>query len=456
MDAAKFRTTDLNLMMNNMGSAVNFVGNSSYIKDELQSFFGRLNLSFKDKYLFTGTIRADGSTKFGGNNKYGYFPSFAFAWRISEEGITPETISNLKLRLGYGVTGNQEIPNNLVIARQRYATQSFDNSGNIQTSSLYNVTFANPDLKWESTSQFNAGIDFGLFKEKLRGSIDYYHKSTNNLLIQITSAQPAPQPFFWTNLDANIINSGVDFSISTDVVNNSDFHWEVMANMNYNKNNVKNFNGNIQTGSVNGQGIAGNTERIVNGRPLYSYYMRIFKGFDENGISLYEGGDLPQFTGDGALPEFTMGLTNTVDFKDFDLSFFFTGQFGNKIYNNTANALFYAGNLANGKNVTRNVPRNGESALNTAEVSTRFLEDGSYVRLQDVTLGYNVPIGNSKYIKQLRFYLNGQNLLLFTNYSGQDPEVNKDKGVDGVPSFGMDYSTYPRAKTISFGIKAGF
>jgi iron complex outermembrane receptor protein len=454
--AAKFRTTDVNLMMNNIGAASNFVGNSGYTKDEIQSFFGRFNVSVKDKYLLTATLRADGSTKFGENNKYGYFPSLAFAWRISEEGFLPEVISNLKLRLGWGLTGNQEIPNNLIDARQRYGTASFNSSGVIQVSSLNNVTFANPDLKWESTSQINSGIDFGFFNNRIRGSFDYYYKSTNDLLIQITSAQPAPQPFYWTNLNANIVNSGVDFSLSTDIVDSKEFGWEISANMNYNKNIVKNFNGNIQTGSVNGQGLLGNTERIVNNRPLYSYYLRVFQGFDANGISTYLGGDKPVFTGDSPLPKFTMGLTNTLRYKKFDLSFFFSGQFGNKIYNNTANAIFYSGNLANGKNVTKNVLNNGESALNTAEMSTRFLEDGSFVRLQDVSLGYNVPVKSTKVLSSLRLYINGQNLLLFTNYSGQDPEVNKDKSVGGVPSLGMDYSTYPRAKTITFGIRAGF
>ncbi|HKJ41561.1 MAG TPA: TonB-dependent receptor [Sunxiuqinia sp.] len=457
MDAGKFRFDDVELMMNNIASAESIVGNTSYEKDELQSFYGRINLIAMDKILFTATLRADGSTKFGRNNKYGYFPSLALAYRLSEEDFIPEAISNLKIRLGWGETGNQEIPHNLYMQRQRYGSSSIDGSGNISLGSISNVSFANPDLKWETTKQFNAGIDFGVWSNKLRGSLDYYHKNTTDLLIQVTSAQPAPQPYFWTNLDANIYNSGLEFSLSATAVDQSDFTWDITANASYNKNIVKNFNGSIQTGVLNGQGLSDVTiQRIVNDRPLYAYYLRIFEGFDENGISIYKDGDFPQFTGDSPLPKVTMGLTNTFHYKNFDLNVYLNGQFGHKIYSNTANAFFYAGNLANGKNVTRNILNNGESALNTADPSTRFLEDGSFVRLQDITLGYNIPVRNSKYLSKVRLFVTGQNLAVFTKYSGQDPEVNVNKGRGGVPSFGIDYTTYPRSRTITMGLNVQF
>ena len=457
MDAGKFRFDDTSLMINNIASAQSIVGNTSYEKDELQSFYGRINLIAMDKFLFTATLRADGSTKFGGNNKYGYFPSLALAYRISEEDFVPDAVSNLKLRLGWGETGNQEIPHNLYMQRQRYGVSTIDGSGNISLGSISNVSFANPDLKWETTSQFNAGIDFGFVDNKIRGSLDYYHKNTTDLLIQVTSAQPAPQPYFWTNLNASIINSGLEFSLSASAVTKKDFSWDVTANLSYNKNIVKDFQGSISTGVLNGQGLSDVTiQRIVNDRPLYSYYLRIFEGFDENGISIYKDGDFPQYTGDSPLPKYTLGLTNTLRYKNFDFNIYLNGQLGQMIYSNTANAFFYAGNLANGKNVTRNIMNNGESALNTADPSTRFLEDGSFVRLQDITLGYNVPVKNSKYFSGVRLFITGQNLAVFTKYSGQDPEVNVDKGKGGVPSFGVDYTTYPRSRTVTMGLNVQF
>lgn len=456
MLAGKFRFNDLDLMMNNLAAGESVVGNTSYQKDELQSYFARVNFVAKDKWLFTATMRADGSTKFGGNNQYGYFPSMALGYRISEEDFIPESISNLKLRLGWGVTGNQEIPHNLYSQRQRYDGSSIDGDGEIDLGSLSNVTFANPDLKWETTTQFNAGVDFGFKDNKIRGSVDFYQKKTTDLLLQLKSAQPAPQAYYWTNLDGNIFNTGVEFSLSADVVSTNDFDWNLTTNMSYNNNKVKDLSTTIETGVLDGQGLSGVTiQRITNDYSMYTYYIRVFEGFDENGIAVYDG-DNPQFIGESPIPKYTLGLTNSFRYKNFDFNIYLNGQFGHKIYSNTANAFFYAGNLAVGRNVVEDVVGNGEAAINTADPSTRFLEDGSFVRLQDMTLGYNIPFKNSKYISKLRVYLTGQNLFIITNYSGQDPEVNVNKGSGGVPSMGIDYTTYPRARTILMGLKVQF
>lgn len=456
MQAAKFRFDDVNLMMNNIAAGESIVGNTSSQKDELQSFFARVNYVYKEKLLLTATMRADGSTKFGENNKYGYFPSMAFGYRLSEEDFIPETFSNLKLRLGWGITGNQEIPHNLYSQRQRYNSSSIDGDGEITVGTIYNVTFANPDLKWETTSQLNAGIDFGFLGNALSGSIDFYRKKTTDLLLRLSSAQPAPQSYYWTNMDGNIFNTGVEFALSADVIAKSDFNWTASTNLSYNKNIVKDLSTNIETGVLDGQGLSGVTiQRITNDQPMYTYYIREFQGFDESGISIYDG-DYPQYTGESPIPKVTAGLTNTFSYKNFDLNIYLNGQFGHKLYSNTANAFFYAGNLANGRNVTKDVVTNGESPLNTADPSTRFLESGSFVRLQDVSLGYNVPLKTGSIFKSLRVYLTGQNLAVFTNYSGQDPEVNVNKGSNGVPSLGIDYTTYPRARTILMGLKVKF
>ncbi|WP_224999321.1 TonB-dependent receptor [Cesiribacter sp. SM1] len=449
-----YRTRDLNIMINNSASANQFLVNTANRVDELQSVFGRFNLKlFSDKFLVTGTVRADGSTKFGENNKYGVFPSGAVAWRISDEAFVPDAFSDLKLRVGYGITGNQEIPNNLVYPRQRYSDYSFAENGDINGGDLGDVAFANPNLRWESTAQFNAGLDYGFFSNRLRGSLDYYYKTTYDLLIQQVAAQPAAQPFVWTNLDADIINQGVELNLEANIINTTAFSWDINGNVGYNRNKVVNYTSITNTGEITGQGLTGAyAQRIANNQPLYAYYLRDFTGYDSEGNATYNGGDVQQFTGDTPLPKVTAGLTNNFRYKNFDLGFFFNGMFGHKIYNNTANAFFTSGSLVVGRNVTADVVGNGESPLNAADVSTRFLESGNFVRLQNATLGYTLPVGTIRNISNVRIFITGQNLLLFTNYTGLDPEVNISKAIDGIPSAGIDYTAYPKARTFTFGL----
>ena len=451
--ARNYRTSDTKLMINNIASATEFLANTANRVDELQSFYGRANLNLSDKYLFTATLRADGSTKFGENNKYGIFPSFAVAWRISDEDFAPDVFSDLKLRAGYGVTGNQEIPNNLVYQRQRWSDYSFAENGDVGGGFLGDVAFNNSDLKWESSTQYNIGLDYGLVNNRIRGALNFYYKTTNDLLIQVVSAQPAPQPFVWRNLDADIINKGIEFEVEVTAVDNNDFSWEIMANAAYNKNIVKNYNSITNTGEISGQGLTGAyAQRIANNQPLYAYYLRDFAGYDSEGLAVYNGGDVQQFTGGSPLPKVTAGLTNNLRYKNLDLSFFFTGQFGHKIYNNTANAFFTAGSLAIGRNVSTDVPGSGESSLNAPDVSTRFLENGSFVRLQNVTLSYNFPLESVKNISNLRLFMTAQNLFVITDYSGQDPEVDTNKAIDNIPSAGIDYTPYPRSRTFTLGV----
>ncbi|MBI1225665.1 MAG: SusC/RagA family TonB-linked outer membrane protein [Bacteroidetes bacterium] len=457
-----FRTSDLDIMINNFAAADQAGGkgivgtNSINTVDELQSYFGRLNFGFVDKYLFTATLRADGSTKFGGDNKYGYFPSFAFKWRIAEEDFAPEFFDDLGLRLGYGVTGNQEIPHNLYQQRQRYGNWDINSGGDVTGGGLGDVAFPNPGLKWETTVQSNIGIDFAFANYKVSGSIDLYNKNTNDLLIQVTSAQPAVNPFVWKNLDADVVNQGVELSLNLVAVDKAAFDWNIVGNVAYNKNEVKNFSGLINTGEINGQGLTGAfAQRIAEGQPLFAFFVREFDGYDENGITKYKGGDVQKFVGASPIPKVTAGLTNIFRFGDVDFSFFFNGQFGHYLYDNTANALFTAGSLANGRNVRKDVVGNGEGKLNAPDVSSRFLEKADFVRLQDLTIGYNIKTG-LKNISNLRVYVTGQNLFVITGYSGQDPEVNTNKSLNGVPSLGIDYSAFPRARTILLGANVSF
>jgi TonB-dependent starch-binding outer membrane protein SusC len=419
-----FRESDLGLITNNVSSVDSKLGkitptNSFNTIDELQSYFGRVNFNITDKYVVTATLRADGSTKFGSGNKYGYFPSFAAKWRLIEESFIPKNLfSDLGLRVGYGVTGNQEIPHNLYDTRQRYSNWSIDNDKNVNGGGINIVAFNNPDLQWEKTSAVNVGLDFGFANNRVSGSLEFYDKNTTKLLIQVQSAQPALSPFVWKNLDAIVNNRGIELSLNVIPVVTKDFKWEVSGNIANNANIVKDFGGLINTGAINGQGLTGAfAQRIAGGQPLFAFFLRDFGGYDKDGNTIYNGGDIQQFLGKSPLPTITGAFTNNVRYKDFDLSIMFNGVAGNYIYSNTANAYFTAGALSNGRNVTANVVGNGEGNLNAPDVSTRFLESGSFLRLQNLSLGYNVKLNSNK-VSALRVYVTGQNLMTFTSYSG--------------------------------------
>ena len=275
------------------------------------------------------------------------------------------------------------------------------------------------------------------------------------------SAQPAPTPFRYQNLPANIINQGIEFVLDANAVAQTDFKWNIAFNMAYNKNEVTNLGTFYNAGEINGQGLSGAyCQRIADGQPLYAFFVREFDGYDASGIAKYKGGDVQKFVNKSPLPTWNLGLTNNFNYKNFDLSIFFSGQLGQSVYSNTANAFFTAGSLANGRNTTTDIPGNGEAKLNAPDVSTRFLYDASFVRLQNLTLGYNFK-PNTGVFKNLRLFLTGQNLAVFTSYPFQDPEVSVSKPVTlgsapPVATAGIDYTTYPRARTYTFGVVATF
>jgi iron complex outermembrane receptor protein len=467
MQLTDFRTSDLDRMINNLASAdqkpANAMSagvvatNSSNLIDRLQSFYGRVNFDFHDKYIVTGTLRADGSSKFSKKNKYGYFPSGSFRWRLSEEAFMPEASSDLSIRIGYGITGSQEIPYRYP-QELRYYDWGLDYGGNVTGGGLGSGDFPNPDLKWESTAQFNAGIDYGFFNNRVRGSIDYYYKNTSDLLIRDFSNQPAVPPFVWKNIDANVINKGVEISLEGDVVASNNFKWTVIGNVAFNNNLLKNFGNSsfINMGTIHGNGLTGAfAQRIANNHPLYSFFVLEFAGYNTDGSSRYSGDAVQQLVGKSPLPKVNAGLTNNFRYKSFDLSVFFSGQFGQYVYSNTANAYFTANAISNGRNVTKDVVNNGEGKLNAPYVSTRFLYSASFARLQNVTLGYNMNMQN-KFLSFLRLFVTAQNVFTITSYPGQDPEVDNSKVLNGSPAPGIDYSGYPRAKSITIGVNASF
>lgn len=433
------------------------IGSRAANNNELQSFFARANYSLNDKYLVMISYRRDGSTRFGKNNKYGSFPAASIAWRLSEEDFVPGFFDDLKLRVGVGITGNQEIPHNLHQLRYRWTALGIEENGNINQQGSVPVSPDYDDLKWEETTQINIGVDFAFYSGRLSGSLDYYNKNTTDLLMQSAYAQPAPDQFKWENLDANVINSGVELNLNGIVVDKDDFDFNVGFNVSYNKNIVKNYNrAPLPTGLINGQGLTNAfTQRIDNNQPIYSYYVRPFSGFGSDGLNKPEE-DIQQYVGKSPIPKVSLGLSLSATYKNWDIMAFFNGQMGHYVYNNVTNAYFTKGSIAIGRNVTPDVVASSESVGNSPDVSERFLEKGDFLRLQNLSLGYAVPMVEKSLIKKLRISVTGQNVFLLTNYSGLDPEVNVDKQINGVPSLGIDYTAYPRARTLSIGLNATF
>ncbi|NME66897.1 SusC/RagA family TonB-linked outer membrane protein [Flammeovirga aprica] len=437
--------------------------------NELQSFFGRVNYTFNEKYIFTASLRADGSSKFGDNNKYGIFPSFAAAWRLSEEPFIQNlgVFSNLKLRASWGQTGNQEIPNK--ITQASYSTSVSNgywlNEGGEITNGITLARTANPDIKWEVNTQANIGVDFELFQGKLYGTFDYFNKKTTDLLLKMTSQDPSPSPYVWKNVDGTITNKGFEFSLGGHVITRGNFNWNVDANVTRIQNEINKLPLTlISTGSLSGPGLSGaQVNAYANGQPIGAFYLLEHLGFDEEGKNIFNDVD-----GDGtitnndrvfagsALPNYTLGLTNNLSYKNVDLSFSLNGSIGNKVYNNTANAYFSIPSLTNGNNITNAIASTNESSQNVPQPSTYYLEDANFLRLNYLTIGYKFNTSKWNNVSNLRIYATGQNLLTITNYSGFDPEVNTDKSSDGNLSYGIDYANYPRARTFILGVNVSF
>ncbi|MFA0961008.1 SusC/RagA family TonB-linked outer membrane protein [Roseivirga sp. BDSF3-8] len=436
-------------------------GNMFDFSDELQSFFTRLKYTLNDKYLFTGTVRVDGSTKFGRDNKYGIFPSGAFAWRLADEDFVPDFFDDLKFRIGYGITGNQEIPHNQHRERQQYTDITINEGGEILGGEIANVAFGNDAVSWEETRQANAGLDFAFVGGRLSGSLDFYRRNTTDLLLKVIRSQPAPNEFAIVNLDADVINKGIELILNYQAIATKDLSLDISVNGAYNDNVIQNFPGPpINTATINGQGLTGAfAQRIQDGYPLFAYFLRDFRGINEDGLSEYNV-DAQEFIGKSPLPKFNAGLNISVTYKNWDLSTFMYGQFGHYIYNNTANAFFSYGSLANARNITQEALEyaleNGESPSNTPDASTRYLESGDFWRMQNLNLGYNLPVEDGSFLKNFRIFASAQNLFVITDYSGLDPEINVDKSIDDIPSAGIDYTAYPRARTYTLGLNLSF
>ena len=414
---------------------------------ELQSYFVRANVNMSDRYLLTATFRADGSNKFGSNNKYGYFPSVGAAWNVSNENFMRgiKLISNLKLRAGWGRTGNQQFPAGSAITRY-----TPNGPGTYEQPSTKNA-----DLKWQTDDQTNVGIDFGLLGGRITSTIDYFSKKTNGLLVLLDFAAPSPgDGKRWYNLPGAIVkNSGLEFTVNAQVIKKQDFTWDFGINATFQKNVINGLAAPLLTGAINGQGLSGAfVQRMSNGQPLNAFYVRQFNGIDPvtGQANLEDGGVSFFFMGSGN-PTTLLGINTNLGYKKFSLGIAMNGAFGHKIYNNTANAILPINNLGNRNISTDLLSGNKEDLSSPITTSSRYLEKGNFLRLANATLNYSIgSVG--KVIRGANVFVTGQNLFVITRFKGFDPEVNVDKNIGGVPSFGIEYTPYPSARTFIFGL----
>ena len=456
---------------------------SSATQWSLMSYLARINYSLYDRYLFSLNARVDGSSRFGGNNKYGFFPSGSVAWRISEEGFmepVKAVINNLKLRTSYGFTGNTEIG-----VYESLATLGSNSwtIGNQLVSGFYPNRIPNPDLKWEKTGQFDIGFDLGLFNNRLRLTADYYYKKTTDLLYNVAIPSASGYDSMLKNI-GSVQNYGYELSIESDNLSGA-FSWTTAFNISFNRNKVLELGGETykDVGTYDDHLKTSDIRRLIVGQPIGVFYGYRFDGIFQNeaecaqqtsspspiGVGLRRYKDL---NGDGKIdatndreilgdanPKFFGGMTNTFAYKGFELNVFLQYSYGNKIFNYNAMELE---SPTGGQNVYQDLvnrwtPTNPSNEYQKATtnrnniVSDRFIEDGSFLKLKTVSLSYSFPKLNWKHIGGLRLYVTGQNLLTWTKYRGYDPEVSY-RGASTLEA-GEDFGGYPQARTFMFGIK---
>jgi len=391
-------------------------------------------------------LRADGSSKFGSNNKYGYFPSVGVRWAINNEDFMRGTslFSNLALRASWGITGNQEFPAGA--SQEQFAFGSYNNASQINV--------ANPNLKWEETKSYDIGLDLSTRGGKVNFNVDYYNKNTSNILFQSTAIQPAPASIYFINLPANLINKGVEIGLGVNVIDHKDLTWDIGGYYAHNDNKLTNFTQNgkdiqIITGQINGQGVSGTLAQVItNNYPVNEYFLKEFQGYDQNGNQTF--GANPIYAGNPN-PTNSFGVNTTLNYHKFGFVVNGGGESGYLIYNNTATSVTNIAGISNGRNIDKNSYNSVEKPTSPVAANTRFLESGNYFKLRNATLSYRVgDIG--RYVRNMNVYVTGNNLFVITKFSGFDPEVNIDKSNNNYPSRSIEYIPFPTARTISVGV----
>jgi len=464
------------------GSVYNSPG-SSATQWNMISYLGRINYSYRDRYLFSANARFDGSSRFGENNKHGFFPSTSAGWRISEESFMEplkSIISNLKLRASYGFTGNTEIG----LYESLPTLGSVDwIIGNQLVTGFSPNKIPNPDLKWERTGQFDLGVDIGLIDNRIRITSDLYRKKTTDLLYNVAIPSASGFETMLKNI-GSVENKGLELSIESDNFVN-EFVWNTNFNIAFNRNKVLELGGEPykEIGSGDGHLKTGSFRRLIVGEPIGVFYGYKFDGIFQSeeevqklttqpsplGVGYRRYKDL---NGDGAVdssndrmilgdsnPDFFGGLTNNFSYKGLELNIFFQYSYGNEIFNFNAIELETptGGQNAYRELLNRWTPTNPSQTYpkattnRAALVSDRWVEDGSYLKLKTVSLSYSFPELKSNFFQSMRLYLTAQNLITWTSYRGYDPEVSF-RGASTLQG-GEDFGGYPQARTFMMGIQ---
>ena len=440
------------------------------------SFYGRVNYSFDSRYMLQATIRRDGSSVFGKNNRWGTFPSVSAAWNITEEKFmqNQHIFDNLKLRAGYGISGNA-MGFDVYSSYNTYgASGTFVYDG--KTYRTYGATKnANPDLKWESTGMLNIGLDFAFLKGRLNGTVEVYHKKTKDL---IWSYPVSTTQYIYSWMDANVgemTNKGIEFTLNAVPVRTKNFMWSTTLNLSHNKNTVDKMQNetfhttNLTQGDpmVAGVSADGWTQRIMEGEPIGTFYTYQYAGIvngrseyyvlDENGNRTGETTNNPSLKDRSitgcAQPKLNAGWNNTLTYKNWSLNAFITGVFGNDVYNSARAHYTAAQMFSDGKNVLKEFLSNPVGDASGSLPSDRYIEKGSYVRLQTLSLSYTFRNCFNDWIQDLTLYGTANNLFTITNYKGLDPEVNMG-GID--PGIDYRWSRYPHTRTFMVGVKINF
>ncbi|HJQ21424.1 MAG TPA: SusC/RagA family TonB-linked outer membrane protein [Gemmatimonadaceae bacterium] len=450
---------------------------TSYLVDsKLASFFSRANYGYKGKYYLTGVIRYDGSSRLAEGHQWATFPAIGGTWRLSEEDFFKGGMfSTLALRAGWGKQGNQSISPYETKLLLRADPGAVYPIGNVLTTGLRAAQVGNPDLKWETAEQVNVGLDWGLANERFTGVLDVYQKTTHDLLLEVDVPQPAVVQTRFENI-GSLRNRGVEATFNTPLISRGSrsLSLELVGTFERNKlislgDTARKY---INTGFVSGQGQSGQySQRIAVGQPIPSFFAPVFLRVETTGSNkgkqvfscvaasagcvngeTFSPTDADrQFVG-SANPDFTLGLSNRGGWDAFDFSWLWRGEFGGKVFNNTALVYQTKSDALQGRNFLKAALNDPDALSEPAKFSTRWIEDRTFVRLQNLTLGYTVPTRLTSG-HQTRVFVSGDNLLLLSGYSGYDPEVYSP---NGLASRGMDYLTYPRARTFTLGARAQF
>jgi TonB-dependent starch-binding outer membrane protein SusC len=464
------------LGFNGLSTGSKLITPSSFKEDSrLVGFFTRANVSFSDKYFLTASWRRDGSSRFGEGNKWAVFPAVSGSWRLSQESFIPKgPFSELRLRAGWGRLGNPGVPPYASLIKLSADAGSRYVFGDVPVVGFVPISNPNPNLKWETTDQTNVALDYGFMNNRFTGSLEYYVKNTKDLLISIPVPLPAVVGDRLENV-GKMRNKGVEFSLDAQVLSRATSNWNAGLVFSADRNEVVDLGTRpfIITGIMSGQGQSGApSQRIIPGQSLGTFYGPQYVGVNAAGQQLFNkytvnadgsrtlngtttapGGDDFVILGD-ALPSWTLGFRTGGNWNKFDFSMLVNSQQGMKVLNETALVYATKSNARNNKNFLATALTDGVGPLEPSIFSDRFIEDGSFVRLQNVTVGYTFDLPRfTGTARNTRVYLSGDNLLLGTDYTGYDPEVYTNAGI---ASRGIDYLHYPRPRTITGGFRVAF